>query len=141
MTGMKFGSSGNPSLTWAKGQIGARWAAADENGDTLLYKIEIRGENETVWKPLRDNLRERYYSWDSTAFPDGKYRVRVTASDLGAIPLPSDDRAWSDAARRLHEGDVAGCGTTMLAAYGLGDRTDLYDWWWERVSGSRGPRD
>ena len=71
----------SPALSFAKGHIGARWLANDENGDTLQFKIEIRGENETSWKPLRENLRERYYSWDSTAFPDGKYRVRVTASD------------------------------------------------------------
>jgi len=71
----------SPALTYAKGFIGARWLANDDNGDTLLFKIEIRGENETTWKPLRENLRERFYSWDSTAYPDGKYRVRVTASD------------------------------------------------------------
>jgi hypothetical protein len=71
----------SPALTFAKGHIGARWLANDENGDTLQFTIEIRGENETTWKPLRENLRERYYSWDATAFPDGKYRVRVTASD------------------------------------------------------------
>jgi len=71
----------SPALTSAKGFIGARWLATDENGDTLTFKIEIRGEHETAWKPLHENLRERYYSWDSTAYPDGKYRVRVTASD------------------------------------------------------------
>jgi len=71
----------SPALTPAKGYIGARWLATDENGDTLTFKIEIRGEHETAWKPLHENLRERYYSWDSTAYPDGKYRVRVTASD------------------------------------------------------------
>jgi hypothetical protein len=71
----------SPALTYAKGFIGARWLANDDNGDTLLFKLEIRGENETAWKPLRENLRERFYSWDSTAYPDGKYRVRVTASD------------------------------------------------------------
>ena len=76
----------NPTLTWAKGQIGARWAAADENGDTLLYKIEIRGDGETTWKLLRDGVRERYYSWDSTAFPDGKYFVRITATDSPSNP-------------------------------------------------------
>jgi sugar lactone lactonase YvrE len=74
-------SGSSPALTYAKGFIGARWLANDDNGDTLLFKIEIRGENETAWKPLRENLRERFYSWDSTAYPDGKYRVRVTASD------------------------------------------------------------
>lgn len=75
-----------PALTFLKGQIGARWLATDENRDTLLFKIEIRGENETAWKPLKEDIRERYFSWDSTAFPDGKYRVRVTASDSPSNP-------------------------------------------------------
>ena len=70
-----------PALSFAKGHLGARWLANDDNGDSLRFQLEIRGENETAWKPLREDLRERYYSWDSTAFPDGKYRVRVTASD------------------------------------------------------------
>lgn len=71
----------SPALTWSKGYIGARWLANDDNGDALRFSLEIRGENEASWKPLRPELRERYYSWDSSAFPDGKYRVRVTASD------------------------------------------------------------
>ncbi len=75
-----------PALTFSKGQIGVRWLATDENRDTLLFKIEIRGESETAWKPLKEDIRERYFSWDSTAFPDGKYRVRVTATDLPSNP-------------------------------------------------------
>ena len=70
-----------PALTWSKGQVGVRWLATDENRDTLRFKVEMRGENETTWKPLRANLAERFYSFDSTAFTDGKYRVRITASD------------------------------------------------------------
>ena len=79
-------SGSSPTLTWSKGQIGARWLANDDNGDTLAFKLEIRGEQETGWKLLKDNLRDRYYSWDSTAFPDGKYVLRVTASDAPSNP-------------------------------------------------------
>jgi hypothetical protein len=75
-----------PALTYSKGQIGARWLASDENGDTLLYKLEIRGVNETTWKLVRDKIRERYCSWDSTSFPDGKYVARVTATDAPSNP-------------------------------------------------------
>jgi hypothetical protein len=75
-----------PALTYAKGQMGARWLASDENGDTLIYKLEIRGVNETTWKLVRDKIRERYFSWDSTSFPDGKYIARVTASDAPSNP-------------------------------------------------------
>ena len=64
-----------PAMTFAKGYIGARWISSDENGDTLQYKIEIRGANETAWKLIRDQVRERYLSFDSTAFPDGRYIV------------------------------------------------------------------
>ena len=79
-------STSSQTLTWSKGQIGARWLATDDNDDTLSFKVEIRGVNETGWKLVKDNLRERYYSWDSTAFPDGKYVLRVTASDAPSNP-------------------------------------------------------
>jgi hypothetical protein len=76
-------------MPYAKGYIGVRWASSDENGDTLIYKVEIRGSHETQWKLLKDKVKDRYFSWDSTAFPDGEYRVRVEASDLPSNP-PAD---------------------------------------------------
>jgi sugar lactone lactonase YvrE len=80
------GSANTPAMSWAKGFIGVRWLASDDNGDALIYKAEIRGVNETAWKPLRDKIQENYLSWDSTAFPDGKYVVRITASDSPSNP-------------------------------------------------------
>lgn len=79
-------SANTPSLTWGKGFIGARWLAEDDNGDSLLYTVEIRGVNETGWKMVHDKLRENYVSWDSSAYPDGKYVLRVTASDSPSNP-------------------------------------------------------
>ena len=73
-------------VNYAKGFIGARWNASDENGDTLVYTVEIRGVAETGWKLLKDKVREKYFSWDSSAFPDGEYEVRVTASDSPGNP-------------------------------------------------------
>jgi len=78
-----------PAMQPAKGFIGARWLASDPNGDSLVYKVEIRGVHETEWKPLKDHLTDKYFSWDSTAFPDGEYRLRVTASDAPSNP-PSE---------------------------------------------------
>lgn len=78
--------SATPSMQYAKGFSGARWAATDDNGDGLIFTIEIRGVQETNWKLLKDKLKEKYWSWDSTAFPDGEYRIRVTASDLPGNP-------------------------------------------------------
>jgi hypothetical protein len=79
-------STNTPALNYAKGWIGARWVASDPNGDSLTYTVEIRGVNETQWKPLKDKLTEKYYSWDSTAFPDGEYRLRIVASDAPSNP-------------------------------------------------------
>ncbi len=78
--------SSSVSMNYAKGYIGARWAASDENDDDLIYTVEIRGEKETEWKPLKDKLTEKRVSWDSTAFPDGEYRLRITASDAPSNP-------------------------------------------------------
>ena len=79
--------SGSVTMQSAKGHIGARWAAKDDNGDTLTYTVQIRGEKETEWKLLKDKVRDKQLSWDSTAFPDGEYRVRVIASDAPDNPL------------------------------------------------------
>lgn len=82
-------SGSTPSLLLAKGYLGARWLASDANGDSMVYSVEIKGEHEREWKPLKEKVNERYTSWDSTAFPDGEYRLRVTASDLPGNP-PAD---------------------------------------------------
>ncbi|MGA2274534.1 MAG: hypothetical protein ABSH00_13345 [Bryobacteraceae bacterium] len=82
-------ATSTPALQWTKGWIGARWVASDPNGDSMTYTVEIRGDAETEWKPLKQKLAEKYFSWDSTAFPDGDYRIRITASDAPSNP-PAD---------------------------------------------------
>ena len=79
--------SNSPALSYARGMIGARWIAVDDNNDTLEFNIEIKGENEQSWKPLKDKLRDRYFSYDATTLADGKYQLRVTASDSPSNPL------------------------------------------------------
>lgn len=64
-----------------KGAQGVRWAARDENDDALMYSLYIRGKDERTWKLLKDKLTDKFYSWDSAAFPDGVYFARVVASD------------------------------------------------------------
>lgn len=74
------------ALTYSKGTIGARWAATDENGDSLEYRVEIRGVGQPNWLLLKDKVREKYINIDSSAFPDGEYELRVTASDSPSNP-------------------------------------------------------
>jgi hypothetical protein len=73
--------SGNATLQYSKGYVTIRWSASDPNNDSLIYKIEIRGKKESAWQTLKDKLQDRFYAFDSAAFPDGEYRARVTASD------------------------------------------------------------
>ena len=83
---MSSNDSPASSMNYAKGHLGARWLARDENGDALLSKVEIRGDKETVWKVLKDETRDRNISFDSTAFADGDYRLRVTVTDAPGNP-------------------------------------------------------
>ena len=73
-------------MNYAKGFQGARWLAADENSDSLVYRVEIRGVKESGWKLLKDSVKEKALSWDTAAFPDGEYVLRVTASDSPSNP-------------------------------------------------------
>lgn len=82
-------STNSPSMQWAKGALGARWVSYDPNGDSLLYRVDIRGAGENEWKLLKDKVAEKYFSFDATAFPDGEYRLRITASDSPSNP-PAD---------------------------------------------------
>jgi hypothetical protein len=80
-------TSGSPlMLSYQKGSVGARWLAIDDNGDSLSFKVEIKGVSEIAWKLLRDKVTDQSLSWDSTAFPDGQYQVRVTVSDAPDNP-------------------------------------------------------
>jgi hypothetical protein len=76
--------AGNATLQYSKGYVTVRWSASDANGDSLSYKVEVRGKNEKNWQVLKEKLLDRFYAFDSTAFPDGEYVVRVTASDSPA---------------------------------------------------------
>ena len=88
------GPTSTPAMQYAKGFRGARWVAGDPNGDSMVYTIEIRGAKETRWKPLKDKVAEKYFSFDTTAFPDGEYRLRITACDSPSNP-PSDSLSGS----------------------------------------------
>lgn len=74
-------------ITPAKGYLGTRWLAKDENSDKLSFSVEIRGEHEVSWILLEDNVRSEFFSWDSSSFPDGWYQLRIKASDKLSNPV------------------------------------------------------
>jgi hypothetical protein len=64
-----------------KHSIAVSWKAHDDNDDTLVYNVYYRGDGETRWKLLRDDIDDRFVNLDSDLFPDGGYTIRVVASD------------------------------------------------------------
>ncbi len=53
----------------------------DENDDKLIYKIDFRKVGRANWIELKDELEEDSFEWDGKTVEDGRYEVRVTASD------------------------------------------------------------
>ncbi|MBI1955203.1 MAG: fibronectin type III domain-containing protein [Acidobacteria bacterium] len=63
-----------------------RWTANDPDADDLQYTLYFRGEGESEWKLLAEELQQPFFQLTPDVLPDGKYRVRVVASDAGANP-------------------------------------------------------
>jgi hypothetical protein len=61
--------------------ITVRWAAHDDDGDDLIYSLFLRGDGEKVWRLLKDQITDRFYTFDATLIPDGGYQIKVVASD------------------------------------------------------------
>ncbi len=70
-----------PSPTDDRGSIGVKWSVHDDNDDDMVYSIYYRGEGEARWLLLKDDLTDKFYSFDSSLLPDGAYTVKVVASD------------------------------------------------------------
>jgi hypothetical protein len=61
--------------------IGVRWQVHDDNDDQLVFTVYYRGDGESRWLLLKNNLYDRYYSFDASLLPDGGYTIKVIASD------------------------------------------------------------
>jgi hypothetical protein len=69
-----------------KGIQTVSWRADDANADTLSYDVLYRGVNDTRFRPLRKGLTDPVIAWDTTTVPNGRYIIRVTATDAPANP-------------------------------------------------------
>ena len=69
-----------------------RWKVENPDGDELIYKVSFRLEGDVVWRLLGgpEPLTKAEYDWNTDSVPDGRYRIRVWASDEKATPA---DRA------------------------------------------------
>ncbi|SDU08623.1 Sugar lactone lactonase YvrE [Verrucomicrobium sp. GAS474] len=85
-SGMRTGSPSHYQPVFSRGYRTAVWRAVDPNGDTLLYSLSCKAEGEKEWRLLAKELNDPVFSWDTTGWPDGRYRLKVTASDKPSNP-------------------------------------------------------
>ena len=78
---------------WARGVRTVQWRASDPNGDALRFTVHVRPVDEGSWSQIAEKLEAPAFSWDTGAIPDGRYRLRITASDETANPLGEDRTA------------------------------------------------
>jgi len=66
---------------YQRGWRAARWTSSDPDGDDLVYDVFVRGAGESVWRTLAKAQPEPYTTWDASSLPDGRYELKVVASD------------------------------------------------------------
>jgi hypothetical protein len=62
------------------------WKTTDPDGDPLVHSLAFRPATSNGWIPLEAEIRESFYSFDTTSLPDGDYVFRLTAEDDEANP-------------------------------------------------------
>ena len=86
-------SSGNnaPSKNWK-----VTWNVDDANDDTLQYTVYYKAVTESNWRLLKKELSKAEYEWDITTVPDGRYTVKVAATDKLSNPV-----GWSKSVEKV----------------------------------------
>ena len=62
------------------------WDAEDANGDTLQYSLYFRSGSKSPWILLKDKLTDTHFDWDTRTVADGRYEIKVIASDAASNP-------------------------------------------------------
>ena len=76
-----------------QGKINIRWEVTDPNDDEMNYVVQARKEGWPAWIALTESpIAEKSYAWDASAFPSGRYQVKVIAGDR---PSNSPEEALS----------------------------------------------
>ena len=71
---------------YQKGIQTLSWKADDPNGDTLAYDVHYRTVGDTRFRLLRKGLTDPVLAWETSTLPNGRYVVKVVASDAPSNP-------------------------------------------------------
>ncbi|MFO0677238.1 MAG: hypothetical protein U0169_11945 [Polyangiaceae bacterium] len=85
-------SGGEPGKHDASVKIS--WKVDNVDNDTLRYRLAFARVGQATWRsilPESEILAKTEYEWDTSVLSEGKYKVRVEASDEG-VNGPSDAR-------------------------------------------------
>jgi hypothetical protein len=76
-----------PRRLYQRGARSFQWQAEDRNGDSMEYAIYYRALNENTFRLLKNNLRDNFYTIDGATLADGRYVIKIIATDAPDNPL------------------------------------------------------
>jgi hypothetical protein len=82
-------ASGGPVTARGNPEINLDWSVDNPDKDTLRFRLYYRLLGTNVWYdllPTDEILTKTSYKWDTSALPEGRYRVKVIASDEPSNP-------------------------------------------------------
>jgi hypothetical protein len=65
----------------------------------MVYSVYYRGDGDTRWLLLKDQVTDKFYSFDASLLPDGGYTVEVVASDAPSHSPGQALTSWRDSSR------------------------------------------
>jgi hypothetical protein len=82
-------SSGGPVTKKPDPKLAISWKVDNPDKDELRYRLQYRLVGTAVWYDLSKKdevVTKENYDWDTSTLPEGRYRVRVVATDELANP-------------------------------------------------------
>ncbi|MCK5798954.1 MAG: hypothetical protein KAI47_17300 [Deltaproteobacteria bacterium] len=104
-------------------KIKLKWKVDNADKDKLVYRLFVREELGATWRPLNEGkvITKTSYEWDTSAFADDTYRVKLVVSDERAngptstqkrhkisLPIILDNRRPDVAALQVRYPHVSG---------------------------------
>lgn len=67
--------------------LNIKWEPSDPNEDDLEFTLWFRDSTKGPWILLKDKVKDPTFDWDTRNIGDGRYEIKVEASDAAANPV------------------------------------------------------